>query len=136
MAASVQADVQGMLVSGSACSALRVALNYEPADPYAVTAKACGADGTTISCTAARDVFSDGLSARCGDGDVVVQPSDLAPGLLVRIVIRSERDDPTQVELSAPGLRRFLRRTFLRVPAGLEHGQLDLDSDIARLLTS
>lgn len=133
MGLPVEAEAQAMLVGHSACLAVRVALRYQPADPYVVTATASDVDGSTICWTAARDVFADGLSARSVDGDVVVQPSDLAPGLLVRMLIVRECGDATQVEVSAPGLQRFLQRTFCSVPSGCEDARLDLGGDITRV---
>ncbi|MFD5125727.1 SsgA family sporulation/cell division regulator [Streptomyces sp. NPDC058385] len=113
--------------------------SYRAADPYAVQA-VFEQGGGDITWTFARDLLSDGMHARTGDGDVTVWTST-----------GSDQHDAarTYIELSPPSgtallslprarVEEFLSQTISIVPPGTEHAYVssslhDLETSLHQL---
>jgi len=77
-----------------------------------------------------RDLLSDGLLARCGDGDVRIGPAG-DPALVV--VELTSPDGAAVLEAPAKEIAAFLDRTYDVIPAGGETGWFDFDEEMAKL---
>ncbi|MFW3469899.1 SsgA family sporulation/cell division regulator [Streptomyces microflavus] len=109
---------------------LPTCLSYRATDPYAVEVT-FEPGGATVTWTFARDLLTEGLHARTGDGDVAVWTS------AVTSVSSGDSDDTRiYIELSAPlgtalvslpqtSVEEFLNQTLSLVPPGTEQAHID-----------
>ncbi|MGH3745425.1 MAG: SsgA family sporulation/cell division regulator [Mycobacteriales bacterium] len=127
--ALVAPDGQGLPVAA--------VLRYEAADPYAVhVGFRTGAD-EIVEWTFARQLLSDGVTGRVGEGDVQAWP--LSPGDAHgrEAVVCLSLCSPSGAALfEAPlaAVVEFLSRTYAAVPAGSESDFVDVDAELALLL--
>jgi hypothetical protein len=115
-------------------------LSYEAADPFAVritfgdsaTGPSAADDGVTW--LVGRDLLRVGLDRPAGDGDVRVWPASATADVLF-LHLRAPSGEAL-FELSRATLSAFLRETEVLVPAGSEAAALDLDDELAALLSN
>jgi hypothetical protein len=107
-----------------------VGLRYDRGDPYAVRLDFGAAADEGVTWVFARELLAQGLTARAGEGDVVVAPAPRAGRIRVTM---SSPDGRAAVDLPADLLTDFLRATFDLCPAGEESALLDLDSDLRQV---
>ncbi|GAA3378336.1 SsgA family sporulation/cell division regulator [Streptomyces sannanensis] len=130
----IEQPVQARLVASKPqMERVPAALRYDAADPFAVymafPAHAT-LEGTDVSWVFARELLEAGLEAPAGLGDVRVRPYGYD-----RTVLEFHASEGIAVvHVRTSELRRFLRRTWLLVPAGHEHHFLDVDQDVVELL--
>jgi Streptomyces sporulation and cell division protein, SsgA len=118
-------------------------LCYDAADPFAVRiafgdvgvdAAAVDADEAGISWLLSRELLRAGLERPAGDGDVRLWPAHAAADLLY-LHLRAPSGEAL-FELSRATVAAFLRQTEALVPMGSEVSQLDLDQELAALLSN
>ena len=115
-------------------------LTYEAADPFAVritfgdsaTGPEAADDG--VAWLVGRDLLRVGLDRPAGDGDVRVWPASATADVLF-LHLRAPSGEAL-FELSRATLSAFLRETEVLVPAGSEAAALDLDDELATLLSN
>jgi hypothetical protein len=131
---AVRSELELTLVSAEIPVILPAALEYQAADPYAVSLVVF-AGGDEVRWSFARDLLDEGLVHEVGDGDVqVVPPSGQLPQDAVQIRLESPAGIAI-LEAPVDGVLDFLARTYTRVPSGAESQHLDLDGAITKLLT-
>jgi hypothetical protein len=118
-------------------------LCYDAADPFAVRiafgdvgvdTAAVDADDAGISWLLSRELLHAGLERPAGDGDVRLWPAHAAADL-VYLHLRAPSGEAL-FELSRATVAAFLRQTEALVPMGSEVSQLDLDEELAALLSN
>jgi hypothetical protein len=115
-------------------------LSYEAADPFAVritfgdtpSGPETADDGVTW--LVGRDLLRVGLDRPAGDGDVRVWPASATADVLF-LHLRAPSGEAL-FELSRATLAAFLRQTEALVPTGSEAAVLDLDEELATLLSN
>jgi Streptomyces sporulation and cell division protein, SsgA len=115
-------------------------LSYEAADPFAVritfgdtgSGPAGADDGVTW--LMGRDLLRVGLDRPAGEGDVRVWPASATADVLF-LHLRAPSGEAL-FELSRATLAAFLRETEALVPSGSEAAVLDLDDELAALLSN
>ena len=114
-------------------------LTYDVADPFAVRIgfRADGEDepSGTEDWTFARQLLSDGIAERTGQGDVEVWPAQTDAGPLVCLALSSPTGRAV-FEVPLGGLVEFLSATYAVVPTGCESDMFDMDAEITLLLGS
>jgi hypothetical protein len=118
-------------------------LCYEATDPFAVRI-AFGDVGDDngvvdleeggIAWLVSRELLQSGLDRPAGDGDVRVWPSNNAADVLF-LHLRAPSGEAL-FELSRATVGAFLRQTEALVPSGSESDLLDLDDELAALLSN
>jgi hypothetical protein len=115
-------------------------LTYEAADPFAVritfgdsaTGPEAADDG--VAWLVGRVLLRVGLDRPAGDGDVRIWPASATADVLF-LHLRAPSGEAL-FELSRATLSAFLRETEVLVPAGSEAAALDLDDELAALLSN
>jgi hypothetical protein len=110
-----------------------VTLRYDSDDPFAVRIgfpPPATLEGTEVYWAFARELLAAGVVGPSGSGDVRVRPH----GRESTVLEFRAPEGTALVELPALEVRRFLWRTELTVPVGLEHLHLDLDRSLDLLL--
>lgn len=110
--------------------------HYAALDPWAVRVVFCtgGAGDAGVAWLLARQLLADGLIRPVGDGDVQVWPSTAGQERVVRIAMTSPSGS-ARFEIDRDELVAFLQQTYLVVPTGAESTFVDLDAELALLLT-
>ena len=130
---TVRRDLDLTLVGLDVPVLVSAVLEYQPRDPYAVTAVLLTSDGP-ISWVFARDLLDEGLVHEVGDGDVQLAPVRDDDGHS-RVQLRlSSPDGVAVMEASTDGVLEFLARSYGLVPPGSEIEFLDVDALVAALL--
>jgi hypothetical protein len=123
-----------LVVNDGPDRAVQADLSFSPADPYAV--RVAFHTGTTevVEWTFARSLLTDGVTHPVGDGDVQVWPvnTDGAPKVCLSLSSPSGR---ALFEAPLPELVQFLTRTYALVPTGCESDFVDVDAELATLLS-
>ena len=110
-------------------------LSYEVSDPFAVRITfGDGAEEDGISWLVGRDLLQIGLDRPAGEGDVRLWPSRTSGDVLF-LHLRAPSGEAL-FEFSRAALAAFLRQTELLVPTGSEAAALDLDDELAALLSN
>jgi hypothetical protein len=115
-------------------------LSYEAADPFAVriifgdTGSGPGAADDGVTWLMGRDLLRVGLDRPAGEGDVRVWPASATADVLF-LHLRAPSGEAL-FELSRATLAAFLRETEALVPSGSEAAVLDLDDELAALLSN
>jgi hypothetical protein len=112
-------------------------LAYDARDPFAVRIvfgdpATAATDGVTW--LMGRDLLQAGLSRPAGEGDVRLWPASATADVLF-LHLRAPSGEAL-FELSRAALAAFLRGTERLVPIGEEHAALDLDDELALLLSN
>jgi hypothetical protein len=109
-------------------------LGYEVADPYAVRIGFGDPDGDDgISWLLARDLLRAGLDRPAGDGDVRLWPARTIGDVLF-LHLRAPSGEAL-FEVSRSAVAAFLRQTEQLVPVGQEAAMLQVDDELAALLS-
>lgn len=108
-------------------------LGYEVADPYAVRISFGDGDGDGISWLLARDLLRTGLDRPAGEGDVRLWPARTTGDVLF-LHLRAPSGEAL-FEMSRAAVAAFLRRTEQLVPVGEEAALLQVDDELAALLS-
>jgi hypothetical protein len=112
-------------------------LGYEVADPYAVRiafGDPAGAEEDGICWLMARDLLRAGLDRPAGDGDVRLWPARTTGDVLF-LHLRAPSGEAL-FEVSRSAVAAFLRRTESLVPVGGETAVLQVDDELAALLSN
>jgi hypothetical protein len=112
-------------------------LGYEVTDPYAVRiafGDPAGAEEDGISWLMARDLLRAGLDRPAGDGDVRLWPARTTGDVLF-LHLRAPSGEAL-FEVSRSAVAAFLRRTESLVPVGGEAAVLQVDDELAALLSN
>lgn len=108
---------------------------YRASDPWAVTATFTSASAGTVTWTFARDLLVHGRYEPVGDGDVRVWPCLSHDAAAIVVIELDPGEHGVLLEAPARQLHAFVEATLARVPLGREVDQLDVDAELARLLT-
>ena len=114
---------------------LDVALGYDPADPYAVTARFITRGGDVVW-TFGRELLSRGLTDPAGEGDVQIWPCLDTDGRAMVVIELRSPDGELIAQARTHDVYRFVSRTLAMVPAGMESEHCDVDSLIGQLLAA
>jgi hypothetical protein len=120
--------------SGTA-TPMQADLNYDPRDPYAVTAVFITGAGN-VRWTFGRDLLVEGLYEPSGDGDVHVWPCLDADGHAVVIIELCSPDGEALVQARTGDLTTFVERMTELVAPGAESEFMDLDATIAAIFAA
>ena len=111
-------------------------LHYSCRDPYAVRVSFAAGLGGPVEWMFGRDLLAAALEGPEGIGDVRAWPSrGPGGGEEVLVIVLAPPEGSARFEAGAAGIGAFLARTFELVPAGQEPGWLDLDAELAELLS-
>ena len=116
-----------------AATPLEAELQYDPADPYAVTTVFM-TGRSQVRWTFGRDLLAAGLYEPSGDGDVHVWPCLDAEGHAVVIIELCSPDGEALVQARTGDLSGFVDRMHRAVAPGSESEHLDVDTAITALL--
>ncbi|MBO9520841.1 MAG: SsgA family sporulation/cell division regulator [Nocardioidaceae bacterium] len=108
---------------------------YSPADPFAVSILFKG-EPAPVRWTFARDLLVEGFYEPTGDGDVHVWPCLSADGRAVVILELISPSGEVLLQIPSRELSGFIQRMLATVPQGSESGLLDLDDELAALLSA
>jgi hypothetical protein len=118
-------------------------LYYTRQDPYAVKMSFDAGTDEPVVWSFERDLLAAALDAPEGIGDIRAWPS-VAPasadegapaGEKILNIVLGPPSGCAHFETSAAGIAAFLARTYDLVPAGQESACLDLDAELAELLS-
>ncbi|ATM24771.1 putative SsgG protein (plasmid) [Streptomyces alboflavus] len=107
---------------------------YTSTDPYAVDVFFDITPHDVVQWTFARDLLNQGLSGSAGMGDVKITPIGPHQDRYLRFHLESS-DGCALIEGPAAPIQAWLAKTFLAVPAGSEPTAMDIDGELAELLT-
>lgn len=131
---SVELDLRLVVPDGPSLPML-ADLRYAADDPWAVQAAfRVGGDGV-VEWMFSRQLLTDGLARRVGDGDVQVWPSLVDHHRVVNLAMASPSGSAV-FEIDRDALVEFLQQTYLAVPTGAEARAVDLDAELALLLAA
>jgi hypothetical protein len=125
-----------LVVPGTSALPVRASLSYDVTDPYAICIAfhtGTGETSDTVAWTFARQLFTDGVTAPVGQGDVQVWPST-HEGEPVACLSLSSPSGKALFELPVPELVEFLAMTYDAVPTGGESEHVDVAAELALLL--
>ena len=119
---------------------LMASLYYSCHDPYAVKMAFHVGTDEPVEWTLARDLLAAALHSREGIGDVQAWPSaastgEAAGGQKIMNIAMTSPYGHAQFEVSAAAIETFLAQTYQLVPDGSESAYLDLDAELAELLS-
>ncbi len=135
--ATVTAELElRLVVPGGPSLPVMAGLRYESADPWAVrVAFHTGGEGDGIvEWMFARQLLTDGVAQACGEGDVRVWPALHGSERVVNLAMASPSGSAL-FEIDRDALVEFLQQTYLAVPTGHEGSSVDLDAELALLLS-
>lgn len=121
------------LVGPHSWTEVSATLGYDVADPYAVRIGFGDADDDGISWLLARDLLRAGLDRPAGDGDVRLWPARTTGDVLF-LHLRAPSGEAL-FEVSRSTVAAFLRQTEQLVPVGQEAAALQVDDELAALLS-
>jgi hypothetical protein len=108
-------------------------LRYDPSDPLAVSLAIGTECGEPVVWVFARDLLSAGVAAAAGEGDITIEPTEDSGGRELRITLAT--DCLATMRAQRDPVVEFLVESFAVVPSGTELDAVDLDSEIAALLS-
>lgn len=131
----IEQAVQARLISSAPqLENVPATLHYDRADPFAVRMSfppPATLEGIEVVWTFARELLAAGLDESAGIGDVLVRPYGYG-----RTVLEFHATEGVaMVHIRTSELRGFLAGTQELVPTGTEHRFLDVDQDLAELLS-
>lgn len=123
------------LIGPHAPSEMPVLFSYDPRDPFAVriTFGGAGREEDRVTWLVDRELLRAGLDLPIGDGDVRVGPTAEGTDILF-LHLRSPSGEAL-MELSRTALAAFIGGTETLLPFGAEVAALDLDGELALLLS-
>jgi hypothetical protein len=135
--ATVTAELElRLVVPGGPSLPVIAGLRFDSNDPWAVrVAFQTGGEGDGIvEWMFARQLLTDGVAKACGEGDVRVWPALHGTDRVVNLAMASPSGSAL-FEIDRDALVEFLQQTYLAVPTGHESESVDLDSELAMLLS-
>jgi len=125
-----------LVVPGGPSLPVMAGLRYDSNDPWAVrVAFQTGGEGDGIvEWMFARQLLTDGVAKACGEGDVRVWPAVHGDERVVNFAMASP-SGAALFEIDRDALVEFLQQTYLAVPTGHESEVVDLDAELALLLS-
>jgi hypothetical protein len=114
---------------------LNAEFEYDPADPFAVSILFTD-EPVPVRWTFARDLLIEGFYEPTGDGDVHVWPCLNTEGAAVVVLELSSPSGEVLVQVSSRALSQFIHQMVAMVPRGTEETMVDLEAEIARLLSA
>jgi hypothetical protein len=128
-----------LVVPGGPALPVIAGLRYSADDPWAVRVAfhTGGSDDDVVEWMFARQLLTDGVRGPVGEGDVRVWPGVRSSGPRDRIVnlAMASPSGSALFEIDRDGLVEFLQQTYLAVPTGSEEEVVDLDAELALLLS-
>ena len=128
-----------LVVPGGPSLPVIAGLRYAADDPWAVRVAfhTGGSEDDVVEWMFARQLLTDGVRGPVGEGDVRVWPGVRANGGRDRIVnlAMASPSGSALFEIDRDGLVEFLQQTYLAVPTGSEDTVVDLDAELALLLS-
>src|SRR5204862_7448596 len=123
--------------AGAGSPSLPVAadITYDRGDPYAVRVAFPTGGADIVEWTFARSLLTDGVTRPVGEGDVQVWPSHSA-GKPVVCISLSSPSGRALFESPLGDLVEFLTKSDAVVPTGSESETVDVDAELALLLSS
>ncbi len=130
----------GLVAPENTIVPLTAGLSYTSVDPYAVRMQFRVGTDEPVEWILSRDMLAASLHACEGIGDVRAWPSAAscdaaAAGYGILNLALSSPFGQAQFEASAQAVGAFLDHTYRLVPPGQESGHLDLDTELAELLS-
>lgn len=107
---------------------------YDPTSPFSATVT-FSAVGETVPWTFGRDLLSAGRFAPTGEGDVIVHPGLDELGRSVTVLVLHAPEGSFVAQVRTSELEGFLTMAYSAVPAGREGAYLNLDRELAALLS-
>lgn len=135
--ATVTAELElRLVVPGGPSLPVLAGLRYSAADPWAVTVTfQTGGEGDgLVEWMFARQLLTDGVAGSAGEGDVRVWPEVHGGDRVVNLAMASPSGSAL-FEIDRNDLVEFLQQTYLAVPTGSEGRVVDLDAELAQLLS-
>jgi hypothetical protein len=135
--ASVTTELElRLVVPGGPSLPVLAGLRYDANDPWAVrVAFHTGGEGDGIvEWMFARQLLTDGVAGAVGEGDVRVWPATHGDERVVNLAMASPSGSAL-FEIDRDALVEFLQQTYLAVPTGTEEEVVDLDAELALLLS-
>jgi hypothetical protein len=134
---------------GNVTVPLMAGLYYSRQDPYAVRMSFDAAMDEPVIWTFDRDMLAAGLDAPEGIGDIRTWPSagsvsaeaeaepetEAGAGEKILNIVLGPPSGCARFEVDAAAIEAFLTRTYELVPAGQESACLNLDAELAELLS-
>ena len=116
---------------------LAFSLTYSRRDPYAVRLSLDTGTGKPVEWTFGRDLLAMALYRAEGIGDVRAWPSAAEDGAGEKTlnIELGPPGDCAHFKARTAGIKRFLERTYELVPGGKESAFLNLDAELAELLS-
>lgn len=124
-----------LIDSSGTATPLDAELQYDPSDPYAVTA-VFKTGSQQVRWTFGRELLTNGLYEPTGDGDVHVWPCLDNSGHAVVIIELCSPDGEALVQARTGDMQAFVDRMNAVVLAGNESGLVDVDAAIAAILAA
>ena len=115
---------------------LACSLTYSRQEPYAVRLLLDTGTGKSVEGTFGRDLLAAALYRAEGIGDVRAWPSEAegAGGKILNIEV-GPPGECARFKARTAGIKTFLERTYELVPGGKESAFLNLDAELAELLS-
>jgi len=133
---AVEAEItMGLVGPDDGLLPLMVTLAYRCDDPYAVTMAFEVGTGQPVEWALARDLLAASLQAQEGIGDFMAWPSAELGGFGILHLSMTSPNGHAEFETSAEDISAFLDRTYELVQDGQESSHLDLDAELAELLS-
>ena len=135
--ATVTAEIElHLVVPGGPSLPVVADLRFDTNDPWAVrVAFQTGGEGDGIvEWMFARQLLTDGVTQACGEGDVRVWPALHGIECVVNLAMTSPSGSAL-FEIDRDSLVEFLQQTYLAIPTGTEGDAVDLDNELALLLS-
>jgi Streptomyces sporulation and cell division protein, SsgA len=112
---------------------LAAELRYDPNDPFAVSLAIGVEYGEPVVWVFGRDLLASGVREVTGEGDITIEPALDSDPHQVRITLAT--DCLATMLTSRDKVVEFLVASFTAVPSGCELDRIDLDAEIASLLS-
>jgi len=122
-----------LVVPGASSVPVLATVRYDVADPYAVHVGFRTGVEEVVEWTFARQLLTDGVTRKVGDGDVQVWPDYDGASAVVCLSLSSP-SGRALFEVPLAELVEFLSATYTAVPTGSESDFVDLDAELALLL--
>ena len=125
-----------LVVPGGPSLPVLADMRYAADDPWAIrVAFQTGGEGDGIvEWMFARQLLTDGVSGTVGEGDIRVWPAMSGGERVINLAMASPSGSAL-FEIDRNGLVEFLQKTYLAVPTGSEEEVVDLDAELAILLS-
>ncbi|GLF93475.1 SsgA family sporulation/cell division regulator [Streptomyces yaizuensis] len=109
-------------------------LVYRTDDPFAVHITFHIGSASPVTWTFARELLVEGVFRPCGQGDVRIWPSKVDSRSVVLMALTSP-DGEALLEAPSVAVSAWLERTLRVVPPGSERDRLDVEGELAELLS-